>query len=1022
MNPLSRLSFRLFALAWIVFVFPAFSQNERPLGIAPGTPLENCSVDQWTGDNGLLSNNLTSVFQASDGFLWISTNNGLMRFDGMHLDVYNQDVIPFLATDAFYRVYEDKSHTLWFASRGSGIVKYTNNVFSQHLPGNKLIPKSLRTMLIQEDGMIWLGSDNRGLIGIRDTVVTRISDPLLDGVIIMTIEQGPDNSLFIGTNSRGLLQYKNGKIESIPVNDLTGFSVNSIKRADDGKLYIGTTEGLFIKDHDKIASVDFLQNIQVNHIIIDDYKTVWIGTERGLARINDRYGVRDFLRSGRSFAGAHITSLFFDKEGSLWMSTGKSGLLRLKETMIRNYSEINGLSVDRVNVVTQGPDGKYYVCLDDGFVNVIDKGKISPLQIHLKAWNESVRDMLVEEDGTCWIGSYNGLLKKKGNVEKLYTTQDGLSSNAIRRIFRDRKGVMWIGTRTGGIMRMEHGRITRIHNRSNGLSSDYILAIEEDTNGRIIVGTHSGGLNIINKDGETEVYHVTNDDDGVLVFNVHIDEDGEMWLATSVGLYHFSYTTKVFTKLAITDVVKGESYFDWVEDDRGSIWIPTNIGIIELFKSDVQAFLKKEMESIRSKLYNNFDGMRNKECTGATRSMLASNGEVWVPTIEGICVVNPQHKGINTIVPPVYVTEVATDKVVTLNPTKVNIPPGNFRLTIKFTSLSLLAPNKVKFRYKLENGNDEWVDLKGTSRTVDYTNLAPGKYRFTVIASNNDGIWNERGVTLPIVVEPFFYQTAWFYILLIFLLVLLLYGIYKWRVNAVEQKNSELIKVNSELDRFVYSASHDLRAPLASILGLVKLTRIDPDPEQRMEYLDKVEKSILKLDGFIHDIINYSRNARTEIESHPVNFQHEIDEILEGLKYQENSEKIRKEIDIKGTSVFCTDTKRLSIVLSNLISNAIKYHNVHQPDAHIIIKVEYSASEAYIEIVDNGIGIEQKHLPNIFKMFYRADERSSGSGLGLFISKETVEKMGGTLTVSSKRHHGSCFAVRIPALITKSSA
>ena len=1017
-NPASAACVAILVLTCSLVGRTALGQGtEGSYGIAPTTPLENCSVDQWTGENGLLSNNLTSVFQANDGFLWITTNNGLMRFDGMHLDIYNQEIIKFLSTDAFYRIYQDKNNTLWFASRGSGIVKNVDNTFSQLLPENQTIPKSLRTLLIQDDGTIWGGSDNKGLIRIKDSVVTKISHPELDDAIIMALEAGPDGTIYIGTNSRGLLKYQHGLVEEIPIDQSLNASVNFVKHTGDGVLYIGTTEGLYVMRDGIVTLVDFLEKIQVNNIIMDGYGSVWIGTERGLARINEKYGVKEFLKAGKNFKGAHITGLCMDREGSLWMSTGKSGLLRLKESLIRNYSEINGLSVDRVNVITEAPDGKFYVCLDDGFVNVIEDGKISELQIDNDSWNESVRDILVEDNGTIWMASYKGLLKKQGSREKLFTTDNGLSSNSVRRIFKDRDGVLWLATRTGGVMRMTGDKVQKVFGRGNGLTSDYILAIEQDQAGRIIIGTHSGGLNVINPDGTLENFHINGDDDGVLIFNVHVDEQGELWLATTIGLYHFSFKDRKFTKLAITDVVKGESYFDWVEDKKGSIWIPTNIGIIELLKKDVRSFLDGKISSVKSKLYNNFDGMRNKECTGATRSMLSKSGEVWVPTIEGICIINPARKGVNKIVPPVYITEIITDTGVIHNPKdEVIIEPGNFRLTIKFTSLSFLAPNKVKFRYKIEGIDPDWMNAQPRSRSVDYTNLPPGKYVFSVIATNNDGVWNQKGVKLPIQVKPFFYETAGFYVLLLIFFVVTSYSIYRWRVKAVEQKNTELLKVNSELDRFVYSASHDLRAPLASILGLVKLTKLDPDPDNRVQYLQKVETSIHKLDGFIHDIINYSRNARTELEANPVNFKEVVDDTLEGLRYQEKSDKIRKSVAINGSGVFYTDVKRLNVVLYNLITNAIKYHNIDQADPYIAVGVNYSSKEATIEISDNGIGISETHLQNIFKMFYRADERSSGSGLGLFIAKEAIDKLKGTLTVTSKVGQGSTFVLTIPSL------
>jgi ligand-binding sensor domain-containing protein/signal transduction histidine kinase len=992
------------------------AQPHKQYGISPGTPLKDCSVDQWTGDNGLLSNNLTSAMQASSGFLWIATNNGLMRFDGIQLKIFDRGVLPFLATDAFYRIYEDKNQTLWFATRGSGIVKYQNERFESYLPHNPLIPKSLRTMYVEDDGTIWAGSDNKGLIRIRDTTAVRIDDPLLENIAILSLDKGADNSLYIGTNNKGLLRYVNGTIEKIPVGNRFDHYVNAIKCDRDGNVYIGTTEGLFVYRNGTSLSYEFLSNVQVNHISIDPFGSLWIATERGLGRINEKYKIYEFLQASKSFPGAHISSVFPDKEGSLWMSTGKSGLLRIKESPIRNYNENHGLSVDRVNVVTEGHDGKYYICLDDGFVNVFDKGTITNFPIQQPLWNESVRDILVENDGTMWICSYKGILRKNRFGEKLFTTDEGLSSNSVRRVLKDSKGNLWFGTRTGGVMKFVNGSVAEVYNRRSGLSSDYILAIEENAQGDLLIGTHSGGLNIIKRSGEIKIYHLKEDDDGVLIFNIHIDENNQVYLATSVGLYHFS-EDKGFTRIPLAESVKGESFFDWVEDNTGNVWITTNIGILQFRKTDVLSFLSGKSDGVKSKIFNDYDGMKNKECTGATRSLLSSSGEVWVPTIEGVCIIDPERMHENMIVPPVYITEVVTDREVIQHPRdEIVVEPGNFRITFHFTSLSLLAPNKVKFKYRLDRVDDVWREAESMNRSVDYTNLPPGKYTFSVKAANNDGKWNEQGFNLRITIKPYYYQTAWFYFVLFVFLLLIFFLIYKWRVSAIEQKNEELLKVNTELDRFVYSASHDLRAPLTSVLGLVKLTRIDPDPQNKVQYLDMVEKSIYKLDGFIHDIINYSRNARTEIESRRVDFNALIEDIMESLKYQDRSAMIRKEVHISGTGEFFTDWKRLEIVLFNLISNAIKYHNADQEDPYIKVTVQFNQYFATVEVADNGKGIEKEHVENIFKMFYRADESSTGSGLGLFIARETIEKIKGTLTVRSTFGKGSTFSIRIPSL------
>lgn len=1017
--PISTRRVAVWILIQVSLLLLPFSPHAQPVsghGISPQTPLTDCSVDQWTGENGLLSNNLTSVFQASNGFLWITTNNGLMRFDGVNLQIFDQHKIPFFSTEAFYRVYEDKNKTLWFASRGSGIVRYSENAFAQFLPDNPLVPKSLRTMLLQDDGTIWAGSDYKGLIRITDSVVVRMH-MMLENVSILALEEGRDGTVYVGTNSRGLLALKDGKIKQVRLTSNANLSVHVIKSLLDGTLYVGTSNGLFIVKDGTATQVDFLKNIQVNDIIRDHFGSVWVATERGLARINERYNIREFLRSGRGFPGAHITSLFIDREGSLWMSTGKSGLLRIKASPIRNYSEKDGLSVDRVNVVVEAPDDKFFICLDDGFVDVFDNGVIRPFPIQNTDWNESVRDVLVEGDGTTWIANYNGVLKKNKHGERLFTIADGLSSNSVRRILRDSRGDLWFATRTGGVIHFRDDKVQRIFNRGAGLSSDYILAIEEDTQGRLFVGTHSGGLNMIHPDGSVEVFHLSGSDDGILIFNLDIDKSGNVWLATSNGLFHFSLVQKTFTRIRLSEVVQGESYFDWVEDRLGNVWIPTNIGIVQIHKQDVIAFLAGSVREVPNRIYDDFDGMKNKECTGATRSLLSSDGEVWVPTIAGVCVVNPERLTKNQIIPPVYITAVVTDEGERTNPPEeIVIDPGNFRLTLHFTSLSLWAPNKVKFLYKLNGVDKEWKEATGNERSVGYTNLSPGNYTFQVSASNNDGIWNEEGARIRIRVLPFFYQTAWFYLTLVSGVLIIFYFLYRLRIEAIEHRNEELMKVNSELDRFVYSASHDLRAPLTSILGLVRLTKLDDDPENRKQYLDMVEKSIHKLDGFIHDIINYSRNSRTQLAPVPIDFRETVNEVFETLSFQDNSSRIRKGVDVNGEGTFYSDRKRLDIVLYNLVTNAIKYHHTNHPDPWIRVEVTYSPKTAVIRVLDNGPGIRKDHLENIFKMFYRADERSSGSGLGLFIARETVEKLQGTISVESTPGKGSTFTVEIPSL------
>jgi signal transduction histidine kinase len=581
----------------------------------------------------------------------------------------------------------------------------------------------------------------------------------------------------------------------------------------------------------------------------------------------------------------------------------------------------------------------------------------------------------------------------------------------VRRVLEDKKGKIWLTTRSGGVIRMTNNEVDKIFNQQSGLQANYILSLEEDRFGSKYIGTNGGGLSIIQPNDSIKTFHITNDDTGVLIFNIHLDSDGSAWLVTSVGIFLFDGNN--FKSLPLKANQKGEVYFDWVEDDLGSIWITSNRGILRLASSDINEFKRGNNSLVLAKVYGSGDGMRNRECTSTTRSLKVSTGEIWVPTLGGFAVVNPKGLTENQFVPPVYITKITTDDRTYLPSQTIDIEPGNLRYTFHYTALSLATPDKNKFKYKLEGENDTWFST--ASREVTYTNLEPGNYTFSVIASNNDGIWNDQGASISFSIQPFFYQSSIFLISSGLLFALILFGIYKWRVNDIEKRNKELQKVNSELDKFVYSASHDLRAPLASVLGIVNIARIDRDDENQKNYLTLIEKSIKKLDGFISDIINFSRNARLEITNSEIDFEAIIHDVFDDLKYLDENSRISRHVSAVGTGKFFTDPLRVKIILSNLISNSFKYFNTNAKNPFIEVRIKYDSHIALIKVIDNGTGIAEQHLDSIFKMFYRASENSKGSGIGLYIVKETIDKIKGKIEVTSKVGEGTEFEIILPS-------
>lgn len=989
------------------FCFPLQIKSQ---GLEHNSLLSGHLVTQYTGDNGLISNNITSAIQDKSGFIWATTYNGIMRFDGIKVDVFDRGNIPFLTTDAFYKVYEDQEGTLWFASQGNGLVVYKNKNFFKIDSTEQVLPKSVRTLLIEPNGIIWAGSNNNGIFLIHNGIPKQLDLPQLNQVGILDLAKDTQNNLWIATDGKGLYKY-DGK-ELTPIEGLLSKTINALGITKDNTIWVGTTNGLNYLSDGKIYKYDSLKNYEVNCITIGSDNKIWIGTEISLARID--YNKREFINVTEQEAHplARVNSINFDRERNMWISTKRNGLIQIRESGIVNFTIGDGLSNSKVNVILEGPDHQFYIGSDGGKVDVYAHGRIKPMPIKNISPDAGIRDILIDRSGIFWIVSYKGLLKVDHNKERLFTEKDGLPATDLRRVIQDQNGTIWIASRSSGLFSINNDVVTRHYNKTSGLFSNYVLALEKDAHGNIYAGTHSGGLSIISPTGEIRHYSIEKDEAGILIFNIHIDEQGKIWIVSNIGLMHFDGNK--FIPLSIAKIKKGETYFDWQEDKIGNVWITTNIGVFRMKKADVLSAVEGKIKIISTKLFDNNDGMSTKECTGATHSVVSSSGRIWVPTIGGISVFYPEKIKTNTTPLPVYITSLMVDNQERIGTGQVKIEPGKFRYIFQYTALSFISPAKINFQYKLEGVDKNWIDADVT-RQAEYTNLHPGHYKFSVVATNSDGILSTQEAAVEFTVYPFFYQTTWFYWVAIVLFVSTLYFIYKWRITVVEKKNAELKKVNEELDRFVYSASHDLRAPLSSILGLINVARLD-EPQKITDYLKKIEGSVQKLDGFIRDIIDFSRNARMEAEIEVIAFEEMIHELIDNLMYLDEKNKINRIVKVKCEGEFCTDKKRLIIILNNLISNSAKYFNPYAENPFLEVDVVADKQRAIITVKDNGIGIAPMHVNNIFKMFYRADEKSRGSGLGLYIVKETVEKIKGTISVVSEYGKGSTFTVIIPSL------
>ncbi|MDH4091225.1 MAG: ATP-binding protein [Cyclobacteriaceae bacterium] len=1005
-----RVSFFLVLSLNVIF---CAAQNRTNLPFKPDQPLRDLSVSQWNADDGLSSNNLTSVFQSSEGLLWITSFNGFMNFDGRYIDIFDRNNIDILETDGFYSIAEAEDGSLLFGSQGSGILRYAKGEFKRLISKEGTIPKSIRTLLKASNGDIFIGSTNEGLLRLRADTVYKYQQAELAKSTIMSLVEDSRGIIWVATDGYGLFTIEPDRIRLYTQEDgLLSNNIEALSIGPDGNVIIGTNKGLQWWNQKSFGVFEELGRMQINALWVDGWNSIWAGTELGLARLNKDYSSFEMLYSKNNTDFVRITSIKPDREGNLWITSNRSGLIRVKETSISNISKPE-LASNRINIIHEGPNGALYVGSDLNVFNICTKDTCRTITVRSLKDGNGVRDIYVENEQSVWLATYSGIIHVDNGHETVYTTSEGMPAEDFRTILKDSQGNFWFGSRSGGLVKFRDGKIIKTYDRDNGLKSNYILATAEARDGSIYVGTHSGGMSIIRPDDSVTTHHLRMDDAGILLFNIDIDKQGRVWAIANTGPVYFDGDS--LRSIALQQDRRSKTYFDWIDDERGNIFLTTNIGVLQLSKDDILGFTQGKVTQVPTRLLDDADGMNNKECTGATRSTRSATGKIYIPTLGGVCVIDPAMQIRNEMVPPIRISHFKTDRGErSLFQPQTEIEPGTIRYSFRYSVLSYATPGRNQFRTMLQGFDKDW-SIPVHDSEVEYTNLPPGTYTFRVIGSNDNNVWNEQGASFVFTVQPFFYQTIWFYALVIGTISALLLLLYKWRISFVKKQNEALKKVNAELDRFVYSASHDLRSPLASILGLINVAREDTQWDKQ-EYLTLIEKSVKKLDSFIGDIIDFSRNARLEIVPEKIDFETFIKDILEDLRYIENYDKISRTVSVNISTDFYTDRKRLRIVLSNVIANAIKHH-LPEPnrDNYFSVTISQDKHLVVIQVTDNGPGISEKYHESIFKMFFRASGRTAGSGLGLYIVKETVNKLGGKITLASRQGEGTTFTISLPS-------
>ncbi|MFY7788941.1 MAG: two-component regulator propeller domain-containing protein, partial [Thermoflexibacteraceae bacterium] len=522
-------------------------------------------------------------------------------------------------------------------------------------------------------------------------------------------------------------------------------------------------------------------------------------------------------------------------------------------------TEKDGIPAGTANTICELSPTTYLVGTDVGKIFKLENGKLQEFFIKTPfTTDKRIKRIYKDKQQNIWICSYNGLIKISPNgKETVFGLSQGLKATQIRTILETTDGAIWVGTREAGLFKMASDGVFK-QPTNQDFSSNFVMSIDEDAAGNIWVGTNDAGIIVINKEGKiVEKYNTTNGLLSNLVFNTTFDKNNRVWVSTNTGIMVLDRNNqKIYGITTKNSGLPDESIFDIALDNK-QLWCTTNKGLIGADLDDIEQFIATAFKTkIAYSLYDKQDGMSSSECTGACQILKSTNGSLLILTLGGISILDTKNIAKNNMPPPIQIENILTNDSSYVVTEEITLPAGTQRIIINYTGLSLIAPQKNKYKYKLENLDNQWVeDNIGECKAV-YTNLSPATYIFRVIGSNNDGVWNEKGKAIKITILPYFYQTWWFRGLVLLLVVGIITLVYYYQLNRVRRRNEEL-------EREVAVRTQEITAQSVEIIGKSEeLLQRQHEILAQQDTIEEKNKKLEQLLGNVTSSIQYAKRIQ----------------------------------------------------------------------------------------------------------------------------------------------------------------
>lgn len=951
----------------------------------------------WLASQGFFGV-VRAITQTQDGYLWLGTELGLVRFDGVRAVPWTFPPDQRLSSSSILSLLGTRDGSLWIGTF-DGLARWRGGTLTHY---EELAGQRILALTEDRNGTVWAGSlrpAGANLCEIRDGTAACVGRDGTFGPWVRAIYEDTDGRLWVEA-STGLWQWAHGPRKQYPLpnastwpqtaqpivqgdtasqliliagdlrsfvdGQVTSYAVSGVPqpftplnllRTSDGTLWIGTLErGLVRIAHGRVSTMarrDGLSSDHINTLFEDREGNIWVGTDHGVDRFSDLVATPTSV-----VPSTDPTTVLVARDGSVWMGT-LNGLNRLHGSDITTYRDREGLPGNSIGSLVEDDRGRVWISTEQGVARFED-GRFRRMSGVPAGW---VNAMTADGDRGLWISDQDrGLLHVIGDavVERIPWSQLGGDGVVASTVVTDRpRGGLWLGFFRGGVARLKHGQVQESYRVSDGLG-------------------------------------------GGRVMGLHVEPDGAVWAATEHGLSRIA-DGRVIT-LTTKNGLPCETIHWMVDDERDSYWLYTVCGLVQIPRRFLQAWAADSSRNIDATLFDASDGVRSRALlVGFTpRVSRSADGRLWFVNVGGVSIVDPVHLPINTIPPAVHIEQIVANQKTYEASAQIRLPGSIRDLEFDYTALSLVAPEKIRFRCKLEGWDSEWQDVGGR-RQAFYTNLPPGSYRFHVKASNNRGIWNENGASLDLSISPAYYQTTWFRSGIVFAAVALLWTAYLIRLRRLatefdarlQERVDERTRIARELHDTLLQSFHGIMFRLQAVRNML--------PGRMDEAIQTLDTAILTTERAIAE----GRDAIQDLRSGP---QRDLGQALAtfakevgGLETTRDLPTFR--VTVEGGPHLLSPSLHDEVcrIARELIRNAFRHAHAHRIEADI----RYDDHFFWLRIRDDGTGVDPQRL----------DEAERAGHFGWRGIRERAHRIGARLDLWSDGGAGTEVQLQLPAAL-----